>query len=160
MYGLNGLEIPGFRWGHGDKPQSATRCGQARCSPHTWLHTKEAAFGLNPQPLATFPAQSPPPLPRPAPRSPHRAPLPLWLHRAFSAHTPPTTSSLSAQTQSPPHLLPHLPTRPLTSSWTPCSSYQGPLLPCVPNPSSLTSQKRSHTGKSTPPPVLRQLQTL
>ena len=162
MYGLNGLEHPGFRWGHAEKPQPATHSAQAHRSPHTRPHAEEAAaFSLNPQPAAALLAQSPPPLPRPLPGPPHTAPLPLWLHRVLCTHTSPATSHPLRTDHSP--LLSLSPVSPKDRSHPPgcpappikglCS-----LLPPT-TQSSLTSQNRSNTRKSTPSPVLCQLQT-
>lgn len=137
-----------------------TVCSNTLQPPHTTSHQ---GGGFQPEP----PAHSCPPGPvsTTSPRttarvSSHSPASTLASQGRLHTHSPRHVSPPLHRPQSPPFPPPRLPTRPLTPSWAPCSSHQGALLPPAPHHSIFPDlPERVNTRKSTPPPVLRQLQT-
>lgn len=129
-----------------------------RCSPHTRLHTKEAAFSLNPSPqLPSRPSVPHHPSPTTARVSSHSPASTLASQGRLHTHSP-RPSHPSAQTTVPSFPLPVSPIRPLTLLLGTLSSHQGALLPPAPHHSIFPDPPRTGQHPSYPP-VLRQLQT-
>lgn len=133
-----------------------TVCSNTLQPPHTTSH--QGRLSAEPPAHSCPPGQSPPPVPGPPPGSHHTA----SFHSGFpgsSAHTlPPPRLTPSAQTTVPPSSpSPHKTAYTLLGAH---SSHQGALLPPAPHHSIFPDLPEwVNTRKSTPPPVLRQLQT-